>query len=92
MDSMTRPRGAWVCQCLATYWGAPDTKGWNPGVTKGTERVEAKSGGTQVVNPFESIEKRSSPADWAITDRVRVRAGCDEKVKTRDLKGSYYRK
>ena len=60
IDSTTGSGGVNVCQCPTTYWGALGDRGENPGVTKGTEGLEAGVGGTGAETASEARVSRGS--------------------------------
>ena len=88
IDSTTGSEGAYVCQCPGTNWGALGDKGGNPGVTRGTEGVEAGVGGTEVETTSEARVSRGSMVHWAITDQEQMRIGLRREVKGQVLGGA----
>ena len=75
IDSVTGSGGANVCHYPTTYWGALGDRGGNPSVTRGTEGLEARVGGTEAKTASEARVSRGSMVRWAIADQERVKMG-----------------
>ena len=88
IDSATGSGGANVCYCPTAYWGVLGDRGGNPGVTRGTEGLEAGVGGARVETASEARVSRGSMVHWAIADRERVKMGLRRVESGRVLRGA----
>ena len=88
IDSATGSGGANVCHYPIANWGAPGNRGENPGVTRGTEGLEAGVRGARAETASEARASGGSMVRWAIADRERVKIGLRRVESGRALRGA----